>query len=86
MSHCVEVEVDVGTGLVRILRYVVVSDCGRLINPMIVEGQIIGGVVHGIGNALFERMVYDRNAQPLTTTFADYLLPTATELPSASRS
>jgi carbon-monoxide dehydrogenase large subunit len=80
-SHCVEVEVDVGTGLVRILRYVVVSDCGRLINPMIVEGQIIGGVVHGIGNALFERMAYDPSAQPLTTTFADYLLPTATELP-----
>ena len=80
-SHCVEVEVDVSTGLVRILRYVVVSDCGRLINPMIVEGQIIGGVVHGIGNALFERMTYDRSAQPLTTTFADYLLPTATELP-----
>ncbi len=80
-SHCVEVEVDIGTGLVRILRYVVVSDCGRLINPMIVEGQIVGGVVHGIGNALFERMVYDRGAQPLTTNFADYLLPTATELP-----
>jgi carbon-monoxide dehydrogenase large subunit len=80
-SHCVEVEVDVATGLVRILRYVVVSDCGRLINPMIVEGQIIGGVVHGIGNALFERMAYDRSGQPLTTTFADYLLPTATELP-----
>ena len=80
-SHCVEVEVDIGTGLVRILRYVVVSDCGRLINPMIVEGQIVGGVVHGIGNALFERMAYDRGAQPLTTNFADYLLPTATELP-----
>ena len=80
-SHCVEVEVDIGTGAVHILRYVVVSDCGRLINPMIVEGQIVGGVVHGIGNALFERMVYDENAQPLTTNFADYLLPTATELP-----
>jgi carbon-monoxide dehydrogenase large subunit len=80
-SHCVEVEVDVGTGAVRILRYVVVSDCGRLINPMIVEGQIVGGVVHGIGNALLERMIYDENAQPLTTSFAEYLFPTATELP-----
>jgi aerobic carbon-monoxide dehydrogenase large subunit len=79
-SHCVEVEVDIETGGVRILRYVVVSDCGRLINPMLVEGQIIGGVVHGIGNALFERMVYDENAQPLTTSFGEYLLPTATEL------
>ena len=55
-SHCVEVEVDIGTGFIQVLRYVVVSDCGRLINPMIVEGQIVGGVVHGIGNALFERM------------------------------
>lgn len=80
-SHCAEVEVDVGIGSVRIKRYVVVSDCGRLINPMIVEGQIVGGVVHGIGNALLERMAYDENAQPLTTNFGEYLLPTATELP-----
>jgi aerobic carbon-monoxide dehydrogenase large subunit len=80
-SHCVEVEVDVGTGAVRILRYVVVSDCGHLINPMLVEGQIVGGVVHGIGNALLERMIYDDNAQPLTTSFGEYLLPTAAELP-----
>jgi aerobic carbon-monoxide dehydrogenase large subunit len=80
-SHCVEIEVDIGTGAVHILRYVVVSDCGNLINPMIVDGQILGGVAHGIGNALFERMVYDANAQPLTTNFAEYLLPTATELP-----
>jgi aerobic carbon-monoxide dehydrogenase large subunit len=80
-SHCVEVEVDVRTGVAKILRYLVVSDCGRLINPMIVEGQIVGGVVHGIGNALFERMAYDENGQPLTTNFGEYLLPTATELP-----
>jgi aerobic carbon-monoxide dehydrogenase large subunit len=80
-SHCVEVDVDVATGAVRILRYVVVSDCGRLINAMLVEGQIVGGVVHGIGNALLERMSYDANAQPLTTSFADYLLPAAVELP-----
>jgi aerobic carbon-monoxide dehydrogenase large subunit len=80
-SHCTEVEVEIETGAVRILRYVVVSDCGRLINPMLVEGQIVGGAVHGIGNALLERMVYDENAQPLTTTFGEYLLPTVTELP-----
>ena len=80
-AHAVEVEVDPATGAVRILRYVVVSDCGQQINPMIVEGQITGGVVHGIGNALFERMHYDETAQPLSTNFADYLLPTATELP-----
>ena len=80
-SHCVEVEVDIGTGIVRLLRYIVVSDCGRMINPMIVEGQIVGGVIHGIGNALFERMAYDENAQPLTTNLGEYLLPTAPELP-----
>jgi aerobic carbon-monoxide dehydrogenase large subunit len=80
-SHCVEVEVDIETGIVHILRYVVASDCGHLINSMIVEGQIRGGVVHGIGNALFERMAYDENAQPMTTNFADYALPVATELP-----
>ena len=80
--HAVEVEVDVGTCGVRILRYVVVSDSGRVINPMIVEGQIAGGTVHGIGNALLEWMGYDDQAQPLTTTLADYLLPSATDVPN----
>ena len=79
--HAVEVEVDAETGSVRILRYVVVNDSGRLINPMIVEGQLVGGTVHGIGNALYEWMGYDAGAQPLTTTFADYLLASATEVP-----
>jgi carbon-monoxide dehydrogenase large subunit len=76
------VEVDIGTGDVRILRYVAVHDSGRLINPMIAEGQVHGGIVHGIGNALFEKMRFDEIGQPLTTTFADYLLPTATEIPN----
>jgi aerobic carbon-monoxide dehydrogenase large subunit len=80
--HCVEVEVDAETGAVHVLRYVVVSDCGRLVNPMIVEGQIVGGVVHGIGNALLERMIYDETAQPLTTSLAEYLLPMAPDLPA----
>ena len=79
--HAVEVEVDLETCGIRILRYVAVHDCGRMINPMIVEGQIAGGVAHGIGNALFEWMAYDDAAQPLTTTFAEYLLPSATEVP-----
>ena len=77
----VEVEVDVETGEVRILKYHALQDSGRLINPMIVDGQVHGGIAHGIGNALFEWMGYDERGQPLTTTFADYLLPTATELP-----
>jgi carbon-monoxide dehydrogenase large subunit len=79
--HVVELEVDVETCGVRILRYVVVNDSGRVINPMIVEGQIVGGVVHAIGNSLYEWMRYDEQAQPLTTTFADYLLPGAVEVP-----
>jgi carbon-monoxide dehydrogenase large subunit len=79
--HVAEVEVDVETGEVRILSYHALQDSGRLINPMIVDGQVMGGIAHGIGNALFERMSYDERGQPLTTTFADYLLPTATELP-----
>jgi carbon-monoxide dehydrogenase large subunit len=79
--HVAEVEVDVETGAVHILNYHALQDSGRLINPMIVDGQVMGGIAHGIGNALFERMGYDERGQPLTTTFADYLLPTATELP-----
>ncbi len=80
--HAVEVEVDIETGHVRILRYVVVNDSGKLINPMIVEGQLVGGTAHAIGNTLYEWMRYDDGAQPLTTTFADYLLPTAPEVPN----
>ncbi len=76
-----EVEVDAETGGVRLLNYVFAYDSGRIINPMMAAGQAIGGTAHGIGNALFERMAYDENAQPLTTSFADYLLITAPEMP-----
>jgi carbon-monoxide dehydrogenase large subunit len=79
--HVAEVEVDIETGAVKILRYVALQDSGVLINPMMVEGQIHGGVAHGIGNAFYEWMGYDDGAQPVTTTFADYLLPSATEVP-----
>jgi aerobic carbon-monoxide dehydrogenase large subunit len=79
--HVAEVEVDVETGSVRILRYLAMQDAGRLINPMIVDGQVHGGVAHGIGNAIFEWMGYDEAGQPITTTFADYLLPTAADVP-----
>ena len=80
--HVAEVEVDVETGAVHILNYVALQDSGVLINPMLVEGQVQGGIAHGIGNALYEWMGYDDAAQPVTTTFADYLLPTATEIPN----
>lgn len=80
-SHVAEVEVDPETGLVRVLRYVVAHDCGRVINPLLVNGQIQGGVAHGIGNALLEKMRYDSDANPLTVTLADYLLPDAGNVP-----
>jgi carbon-monoxide dehydrogenase large subunit len=80
-SNVCEVEVDLGTGEVKLLRYVVAHDCGRLINPLLVDGQIQGGVVHGVGNALHEHMSFDAEAQPVTTNYADYLLPVATDFP-----
>jgi len=80
-THVAEVEVDPETGGVQFLRYTVVHDSGRLINPLIVDGQIQGGVAHGIGNALYESMQYDETGQPLTCTLADYLLPLATDVP-----
>ncbi len=78
----VEVEVDAETGGVDIRNFVFVHDCGRAIHPMIVEGQVIGAVAHAIGNTLFEKMQFGPDGQPLTTTLADYLLVTATEMPN----
>jgi carbon-monoxide dehydrogenase large subunit len=80
-THLVTVEVDTETGQVKLLRYIVVEDCGTMINPMVVDGQIQGGVAQGIGTALYEQLVYDENGQLLTGTLMDYLAPTATEVP-----
>jgi carbon-monoxide dehydrogenase large subunit len=80
--HVCVVEVDRHTGKVKVLRYVVSEDCGVMINPMVVEGQVAGGVVQGIGGVLYEHLVYDADGNPLATTFMDYLLPTATEAPA----
>ncbi len=79
--HICQVEVDRATGVVNIARYIVSEDCGVMINPMVVEGQIAGGVVQGIGGVLYEHVIYDDEGNPLTTTFLDYLLPTAAEVP-----
>ena len=76
-----EVAVDIETGAVKITRFTIAHDCGRLIHPQIVEGQIIGGIAHGIGNALFEWMGFDEAAQPMTTNLGDYLLVGAAEMP-----
>ena len=75
------VEVDPATGKVEILRYVVSEDCGRMINPNIVDGQVYGGVAQGIGGVLYEHNVYDDDGNPLASTFMDYLLPTVHEIP-----
>ncbi len=80
-AHAAIVEVDVETGFLKILRYVVVEDCGVMINPLIVDGQIHGGTVQGIGGALMEHLVYDENGQLLSQTLMDYLLPTALDAP-----
>jgi len=76
-----EVEIDIETGAVAIKRFVMAHDCGRALDRTIVDGQIIGGVAHGIGNALYEWMGFDDNCQPVTATFAEYLLITAPEMP-----
>lgn len=80
-THVCTCEVDVETGQVTLLRYVVGEDCGPMINPNVVEGQIAGGTVQGIGGVLYEEMPYDEEGNPLATSFVDYLLPTTTETP-----
>jgi len=79
-AHVCTCEVDPETGIVTLLRYIVSEDCGAMINPNVVEGQIAGGVVQGIGGVLLEHFVYDRDGNPTTTTFLDYLLPTASDV------
>jgi len=80
-THVCTCEVDVATGQVTLLRYILSEDCGAMINPNVVEGQIAGGTVQGIGGALLEEIAYDEAGNPLATTFVDYLLPTSTEVP-----
>jgi carbon-monoxide dehydrogenase large subunit len=82
-AHAITVAVDVRTGDVKILNYAVAHDCGRLINPLIVDGQVQGGVAHGVGNCFYEELIYDDNGQLLNASFMDYLLPTAKEVPTA---
>jgi carbon-monoxide dehydrogenase large subunit len=81
-THAAVVKVDVETGRVDILDYVVAHDCGPMINPVIVDGQIVGGVMHGIGGAMYEDLPYSSEGQPLAVSFMDYLLPTAAESPA----
>jgi carbon-monoxide dehydrogenase large subunit len=80
-THACVVEVDPDTGMVKFLRYVAVDDCGRVINPLLVEGQVHGGIAQGIAQALYEEVIYDENGQLLTATLMDYAVPKAEMLP-----
>lgn len=84
VADAVTVEVDAETGEVKILDYITVHDAGKLLNPLIVDGQIMGGLAHGLGGALYEELVYDKNGHFLTGSFMDYLCPTATEIPQVT--
>jgi len=80
-AHGVVIKVDKDTGFIKILKYVVLSDCGTMINPMIVDGQLMGGTTMGIGASLLEKVEYDENGIPRQTSFADYWIPSAEEVP-----
>ncbi len=81
-THVAEVEIDPDTGIVEVVKYTMVGDFGTVINPLLVEGQSHGGVVQGIGQAMFEHVVYSEEGQPLTGSFTDYALPRAADAPS----
>jgi carbon-monoxide dehydrogenase large subunit len=80
-AHVCVVEIDTSTGEVEIIRYVAVDDCGRVINPMMVEGQVHGGIAQGIGQALYEQVVYDEAGQLVSGSLMDYVIPKAEQLP-----
>ena len=82
--HVAAVRVDTDTGGVTIERYVIAYDIGKAVNPKLVEGQIAGGLAQGLGGALLEEFLYDENGEPLSVTFADYLMPTAREVPPST--
>jgi carbon-monoxide dehydrogenase large subunit len=81
-AHACVVDVDPETGQVKVVRYVAIDDCGPAVNPMLIDGQIHGGVTHAIGQALYEQIAYDEDGQLVTGSFVDYALPTAAELPN----
>jgi carbon-monoxide dehydrogenase large subunit len=80
--HVAVVEVDVETGEARLVRHIAVDDCGKVLNPMLVNGQIHGGVAQGVGQALYEEFVYDAEGNPLTTSLIDYVIPSIGEIPA----
>lgn len=83
-AHVAELEVDAGTGDIRVLNYVIAHDCGVMVNPLVIDGQVTGGAAHGLGFAMFEKMIWDDQAQPQSTNLAEYLIPGATEVPNVT--
>ena len=81
-AHVAEVEIDEGTGNIKLLNYVIAHDCGVMVNPLVIDGQVAGGAAHGIGFAMFEKMIWDDQAQPQSTNLAEYLIPGSTEVPN----
>ncbi|MEK9646061.1 MAG: molybdopterin cofactor-binding domain-containing protein, partial [Alphaproteobacteria bacterium] len=83
-AHSAEIEIDQGTGEVKILNYVIAHDCGVMVNPLVIDGQVTGGAAHGIGFALYEKMIWDDQAQPQSTNLAEYLIPGSVEVPNVA--
>jgi len=81
-AHVAEIEIDEGTGNIKVLNYVIAHDCGVMVNPLVIDGQVAGGAAHGIGFAMFEKMIWDDQAQPQSTNLAEYLIPSSTEVPN----
>jgi aerobic carbon-monoxide dehydrogenase large subunit len=81
-AHVAEIEIDEGTGDIKVLNYVIAHDCGVMVNPLVIDGQVTGGAAHGIGFAMFEKMIWDDQAQPQSTNLAEYLIPGSTEVPN----
>jgi carbon-monoxide dehydrogenase large subunit len=81
-AHVAEIEIDTGTGEIKVLNYTIAHDCGVMVNPMVIDGQVAGGAAHGIGFAMFEKMIWDEQAQPQSTNLAEYLIPGSTEVPN----
>ena len=81
-AHVAEVEIDEGTGNIKLLNYVIAHDCGVMVNPLVIDGQVAGGAAHGIGFAMFEKMIWYDQAQPQSTNLAEYLIPGSTEVPN----
>jgi len=81
-AHVAEIEIDEGTGNIKVMNYVIAHDCGVMVNPLVIDGQVTGGAAHGIGFAMFEKMIWDDQAQPQSTNLAEYLIPGSTEVPN----